>query len=78
MCVNIVLGSDELSRTQGVLMTLQEARNLDVGDEIFWLDPDDGLCSGYYTIALVKLRGTIVCITSKCGSYLECYPHELR
>ena len=58
-------------------MDLREVRDLRPGDEIFWNDPDEGLCSRYITIQEIDLEGDMLCILDKDGGYLECFPHEL-
>ena len=51
---------------------------------MFWNDPDNGECSRYYTIGTIVIdilddqADAVVCITDKDGTYLECFPHELK
>ena len=54
-----------------------DVAKLQPGDEVFWNDPDDGICSRYYTIQHIELNGNIVCITDVDGSSLEAFAHEL-
>lgn len=45
--------------------------------KLFWTDPDDGICSRYYTISKIRVKGDIVCITDIDGTYLECCADKL-
>jgi hypothetical protein len=56
----------------------KKTKKLGCGDEIYWEDPDDGICSRFITIQNISLAGEAVCIKGKDGSYLECFPHELK
>lgn len=47
-----------------------------IGDEVFWNDPGNGLCSGY-NIVIDILDNGIYIIESKNGSLTECYESEL-
>jgi hypothetical protein len=59
-------------------MLLKDAKELHSGDEVYWNDPDDGLCSRYYTIQTVRVReGGLIQIQDKDGSSLECFAAEL-
>ena len=58
-------------------MTSEEARNLQPGDEVFWTDPDDGVCSRIYEIRTIEVYDEIVVITEPDGSSLECFASEL-
>lgn len=58
-------------------MTLEEAKQLQVGDEVYWNDPDDSLCSRYYRILDLRWHGDILEIWDVDGSHLECVPEEL-
>ena len=62
-------------------MTLEEAKRLHPGDEVYWKDPvedeyPESSCSRYITIRSIEVKGEIVCI-SHDGGDLECYPWEL-
>ena len=47
-----------------------------VGAEVYWNDPDDGLCSGYYIV--VEFRSyDVVLLKNHSGSETEAYCHEL-
>ena len=58
-------------------MTLKEVKRLHPGDEVYWNDPDDGICSRVYTIASIVVNGKVVSITDVDGSVLECFAEEL-
>ena len=58
-------------------MTLKEVKRLHPGDEVYWNDPDDGICSRVYTIASIVVNGNVVSITDVDGSVLECFAKEL-
>jgi hypothetical protein len=64
-------------------MTLEEAKKLHAGDEVYWTDPDDGLCSCLYTISKIEIIEdgihTFAKIWDTNGSYNynECYLDEL-
>jgi hypothetical protein len=66
-------------------MTYKEVLKLQPGDEVYWNDPDDGVCSRYYRIQSIDVapnmgacgRHTVVHIQDVDGSSLECFPHEL-
>ena len=59
-------------------MTITQAAQLAVGDEVYWNDPDNGLCSRYYTIGQIEINGEIVKIWDYSdGSYIECFANEL-
>ena len=57
-------------------MTIEQAKELQPGDEVKWNDPDNGICSKILTIGSIVVDG--VCkINEKNGGYLECFAHEL-
>jgi hypothetical protein len=64
-------------------MNINDVRKLQAGDEVFWTDPDDDLCSRHYTIQYIEYIDSVnddsivVCITDYNGSYLECFASEL-
>ena len=58
-------------------MTDLEISQLHNGDEVFWTDPEDGICSRIYTISAIKVSGDVVSIRDYDGSCLECFAHEL-
>ena len=65
-------------------MTKEEVVKLHNGDEVYWTDPDEGLCSRYYTIQTIIVIGPAdhepgytACIMDKDGSTLECFIEEL-
>jgi len=43
-------------------------KKYNVGDEVYWNDPDDGLCSGYYTVIEVVDRDILVIDTDPTES----------
>jgi len=56
-----------------------DVHTLSPGDEVFWNDPDNGLCSRSYIIQSINItEDEIVQITDVDGSYLECFPEELE
>jgi hypothetical protein len=61
-------------------MTLEEICNLQPGDEVYWNDPDDGLCSDYYVISKVWVEddGSWWRIMDADGRDIEGFPHELE
>jgi len=46
------------------------------GAEVYWNDPDAGICSGYYTVYRF-LNDDVVVLTNKQGSLVEAFIHEL-
>ena len=52
-----------------------ESCSFKVGDEVFWEDPDNGACSGFYTIR--RITGEIFFITNLAGSEVEVFAHEI-
>lgn len=55
---------------------------LSIGDEVFWNDPDDGICSGIYTVVEIpagKLlhQDDICTIKNAHDSEVEVFAHEL-
>ena len=58
-------------------MTFEEVARLRNGDEVFWNDPDEGLCSRYIIIQTIEVKGDIVVIQEDDGTTLECFAEEL-
>lgn len=59
-------------------MTIKQARELNPGDEVFWKDPDQGLCSKAIVIDTIIVEDDgIVKLSDRNGGYLECWVHEL-
>ena len=60
-------------------MTLKEAKQLHKGDEVFWNDPDSGLCSRVYKINTIEVdkENKTATIQEDDGSVLECFLSEL-
>lgn len=66
-------------------MKLNEIKQLDVGDEVSWEDPDDGTCSGiFFVTEIVTENGRlanmedVLIIRNDQGSVVEVYASELR
>jgi len=59
-------------------MTLDEILGCNAGTEVWWEDPDGGLCSRHVTIARVDYGPAedTVTITEADGSVLEAHPEE--
>lgn len=52
-----------------------------IGDEVYWTDPDEGTCSGYGTV--IDKHGRrgkyrVYVLKMKNGGELECFQHELN
>jgi len=47
-----------------------------IGDEVFWNDPDEGICSGYGKVT--EVNGEIYSIKKDDGGELEAFENELR
>jgi hypothetical protein len=64
-------------------MTVEEAKTLRPGDEVYWNDPDEGVCSQLIIIqrcdVLAAYTGddAILSITGQDGEELECLASEL-
>jgi hypothetical protein len=50
---------------------------LSTGDEVFWNDPDDGICSRNIKIQQIEFHGDVIQITDVNGDYLEVKIDEL-
>jgi len=48
------------------------------GDEVFWNDPDNGICSKYIKILQIEYIGEVVRIMDYDGNILECFLEELE
>lgn len=61
-------------------MNISQVFRLHPGDEIYWNDPDDGLCSDYYTISRIWIEdeGESIRIVDVEGRELECFAHEIN
>lgn len=46
-----------------------------VGSQVYWNDPDGGICSDGATV--IEIKGDIYCLETHGGSYVEAYAHEL-
>ena len=51
-----------------------------VGDKVYWNDPDRGLCSGYFTVAQVGTiwDDNVLLLENNYGDTLEVFAHEIR
>jgi len=58
-------------------MTVKQLKKLRTGDEVFWTDPDNGICSRTLTISSIEVMGTVVTIVDTDGDTLECFAREL-
>lgn len=59
-------------------MTREQVESLHPGDLVFWNDPDEEICSRFYTIQSIELvDDNVVRITDVSGDELECYIDEL-
>ena len=71
-------------------MLLKEIRELSHGDEVYWTDPDDGLCNKHITIREIQINedpddpaleedepDAVIIIHGINGEYLECFAQEL-
>jgi hypothetical protein len=56
-------------------MTKSSNNKFHNGDEVFWTDPDDGLCSGIATF--IQLVNEEVAIIEKDGVQIEVYIDEI-
>jgi hypothetical protein len=61
----------------GENLSIDDVEKLQPGDQVYWDDPDAGCCSCFLTIRTIEIKGSMICIHSKCGEYLECFAHEL-
>ena len=59
-------------------MIMTEVKQLQIGDEVFWNDPDNGLTSRSVIIQSIEVKGEIVCIYDRDGDNLECFASELE
>jgi hypothetical protein len=75
----VVEADDPAQQRRG--LTDEEVRRLQPGDDVFWNDPDGGLCSQVYSIAAIEISGegadAVVRITDPDGGVLECFAREL-
>ena len=61
----------------------QDVIDIQVGDEVFWTDPDEGHSSGYYRVVEVMSEDgkidddTIIRLVNHAGSEAEVFNHEL-
>ena len=50
---------------------------LDIGSEVYWDDPDGGLCSGYYIVKRIVSDTILVLTDESYTSEVEVFIHEL-
>jgi len=53
------------------------AMKLRPGDDVFWNDPDEGMCSRTLTIRQIKVAGTVAEIETDDGDMVVCFVKEL-
>jgi hypothetical protein len=63
-------------------MTVEQIRQLRPGDEVFWNDPDQGLCSRTVKVSAIEIYNEedgdcSMLITSPDGDDLACFASEL-
>ena len=58
-------------------MTSKEVMELGEGSEVYWTDPDNGECSGYFLIECIEVEGEEAQITTCDGRFIECPVEEL-
>jgi hypothetical protein len=60
-------------------MDMQQVRGLQHGDQVYWNDPDNGICSRLLKVRSVKELGDegAVRIIEIDGGEIECFAHEL-
>jgi hypothetical protein len=58
-------------------MEIDDVRKLSPGDEVFWTDPDNGVCSRYLTIQSIEIHKDVIVIQDTDGGGLECFADEL-
>ena len=58
-------------------MKISRVRNLHPGDEVFWNDPDGGVCSRSLVISSIVIVGEVIIIFDDEGGTLECFAVEL-
>lgn len=59
-------------------MTRADAKKLHSGDEVFWNDPDGGLCSRHLKIQSIRLEDDTATIVEPDGSVVEVFLDELQ
>jgi hypothetical protein len=58
-------------------MTNKQIDKLKPGDQVFWNDPDDNICSRAFQIKTIKKTGDVIKIVGADGSSVECLAKEL-
>lgn len=60
-------------------MRITDVKRLHSGDEVYWEDPDNGLCSDFVRIKEIEfIPPNFVRIMSPDGFVLECFARELK
>ena len=44
-------------------------------DEVYWTDPDDDICSGYYLVQ--EILEDVLVLSNQSGSIVEVFKHEV-
>jgi len=47
------------------------------GDEVYWTDPDDDLCSDYFTIHAILDSNVVLLVDDSGNCRVEAFAHEL-
>ena len=59
-------------------MKISDVKKLHKGDEVYWNDPDAGVCSRFYRIKTIDCtHSSVITIEDMDGSVIECYAREL-
>jgi hypothetical protein len=53
----------------------ENSEKFSVGDEVFWNDPDDGICSKYAKI--IEFKSEFYVLVDRNGNSFEAFEHEL-
>ena len=59
-------------------MKISDAKKLHTGDQVYWNDPDDGVCSRLLEIQTIIVVGNVVSIMEPDGSVVEAFARELK
>ena len=59
-------------------MSIKQIKLLQPGDQVYWNDPDAGICSRILNILTISICDDIISITDIDGSYIQCYHNELE
>ena len=72
---NYVVSDDDFQEDWETYMDELSNNKFHNGDEVFWTDPDDGLCSGVATF--IQLVNEEIAIIEKDGVQIEVYTDEI-